>query len=108
MIDLRPPCPISRFPAPQRLEAGPMPSQYGFQLHHLGHTEQTRPEFGYQYEQGAVAAAQSNTRSCSPQRDVELMTQKQILGLEPVPRLEQVNDEKPEREQDRNHRSKMR
>jgi hypothetical protein len=73
-----------------------------------GHTDQVRPELGYQYEQGAVTTAQSNTRWCSPQRDVELMTQKQILGLKPAPRLEQVNDEKPEREQDRSHRSKMR
>ena len=32
---------------------------------------------------------QSKTRWCPPQSDVELMTEKQILGFKPAPRLEQ-------------------
>jgi hypothetical protein len=40
-----------------------------------------------------------------PQTDVELMAQKQVLGLKPTPRLEQIADEHTERVQDRKHRS---
>jgi hypothetical protein len=32
------------------------------------------------------------------------MTEKQILGLKPAPRLEQISDEHSERVQDRKHR----
>jgi hypothetical protein len=41
----------------------------------------------------------------TPQSDVELMTEKQILGFKPAPRLEQVGDEHSEYVQDRKHRS---
>ena len=54
---------------------------------------------------GSSIAAQSKTRRCSPQGDVELMAQKQILGLKPEPRLEQIADEHTERVLDRKHRS---
>jgi hypothetical protein len=49
-INLRPPCPISRFATPEHLEASTMPPQDGLRLNHLGHTEEARPEPGYQYE----------------------------------------------------------
>jgi hypothetical protein len=45
------------------------------------------------------------TRSYPPQGDVEPMTKKQILGFKPAARLEQVDDEHPERVEDRKHRS---
>jgi hypothetical protein len=48
---------------------------------------------------------QSKTRWCPPQSDGELMTEKQILGFKPAPRLEQVGDEHSKRVQDRKHRS---
>ena len=51
-----------------------------------------------------VTAAQSKTRRRTPQGDAELMTEKQVLGLKPAPRLEQVGDEHSERVQDCNHR----
>ena len=53
----------------------------------------------------AITAAQSKTRWCPPQGDVELMAKKQILSFKPAPRLEQVGDEHSERVQDRKHRS---
>jgi hypothetical protein len=40
-----------------------------------------------------------------PQGDVELMTEKKVLGLKPAPRLQHVGDEYSERAQDRKHRS---
>ena len=40
-----------------------------------------------------------------PQGDVELMTEKQILGFEPASRLEHVGDEHSEPMQDHKHRS---
>ena len=61
-IDLRPPCPISRFPTPERCKANAMPPQNGLRLNHLGHAEQARPEPGHPGEQRAVTAAQSTTR----------------------------------------------
>jgi PRC-barrel domain len=48
---------------------------------------------------------QSKTRWCPPQSDVELMTEKQILGFKSAPRLEQVGYKHSERVQDRKHRS---
>ena len=75
---------------------------------------QYRPAAGYvdrilksenPYQQRPVTATQSKARRCSPQSDVELMTEKQVLGLKPAPRLEQVGDEHSERAQDRKHRS---
>ena len=39
----------------------------------------------------------------APQGNVELMTEKQVLGFEPASRLEHVGDENHERMQGRNH-----
>jgi len=52
----------------------------------------------------AITAAQPKTRWCPPQSNIELMTEKQILGFKPTPRLEQISDEHYERMQDRKHR----
>jgi hypothetical protein len=103
-IDLRPPCPFSGFPAPESFEASAMPPKDRLRLNYLGYIEQTRPEPGYPYQQRPVTAAQSKTRRCLPQSDVELMTEKQILGFKPAPRLKQVGDEHSERVEDRKHR----
>ena len=99
-IDLRAPCPLSGFPAPESFEAGAMPPKNRFRLNHLGRTEQARPEPGHPYQQRPVTAAQSKTRRCLPPSDVELLTEKQILGFKPAPRLEQVGDDHSERVQD--------
>ena len=103
-IDLGTPCPISRFPPPEHFKTSAMPTQDGLRLYHLGRTKQARPELGHPYKQCAITAAKSKTRRCPPQSDVELMSEKQVLGFKPPPRLEQINDEHSEREHDRKHR----
>jgi hypothetical protein len=45
------------------------------------------------------------TRRRLPQSDVELTTEKQVLGFEPASRFEYVGDEHSERMQDHEHRS---
>ena len=65
-----------------------MPPQDGLRLNYLGHAEQARPEPGHPDEQGTVTAAKSKTRWSLPQSNGELMTEKQILGFKPDPRLE--------------------
>ena len=44
-INLRPP-----YQTPEHLEPSTMPPQDSLRLNHLGHTEEARPELGYQYE----------------------------------------------------------
>jgi hypothetical protein len=73
-------------------------------LHHLDRTNKARPEPSHPYEQCAITAAQPKTRWCPPQSNIELMTEKQIHGFKPTPRLEQISDEHYERMQDRKHR----
>jgi hypothetical protein len=77
-----------------------MPPQDCLRLNHLGRTKKAPPERGHPYEQRPVTAAQSKTRRCPPQSDGELMAEKQILGLKPPSRLEQINDERSECLQD--------
>ena len=84
MIDLRAPCPLSGFPAPESFEASAMPPKDGLRLNHLGHAEQGRPEPGDPYQQRPVTAAQSKTRRRTSQGDAELMTEEQVLGLKPA------------------------
>jgi hypothetical protein len=55
-IDLRPPCPLSGFPAPERFEARAMPPKDGLRLNHMGQVEQARPEPGHPYQQRPVTA----------------------------------------------------
>jgi hypothetical protein len=43
-INLRAPCPLSGFPAPESFEARAMPPKDGLRLNHLGHAEQARPK----------------------------------------------------------------
>src|SRR5436190_480702 len=87
-IDLWPSCPLSRFPAPERLEARTMPSKNGLRLGHLRGTEQARPKPGHPDQQRSVTAAQPKTRRRMPQGDAELMAKEQVLGFQPATRLE--------------------
>jgi hypothetical protein len=64
-----------------------MPSQDGLGLYYPGQTEQARPEPNHPYQQCPITAAQPQTRRRSPQCDVELMTEKQVLGFHPASRL---------------------
>jgi hypothetical protein len=49
---------------------------------------EARPEPAHQYEQYAIATAQSKTRWRSPQSDGKLMAEKQILSFKPAARFE--------------------
>ena len=46
-IALWPSCPLSRFPAPERLEARTMPAKNSLRLNHLRGTERARPKLGH-------------------------------------------------------------
>ena len=70
-----------------------MPSQDGLRLHDLGDIEQPGPNPRHPYRQRPVTAVQPQPRRRLPQCDVELMTEKQVLGFEPASRLECVGDE---------------
>ena len=94
-IDLRPPCPMSGFPAPESFEPCAMPPQDRLRLHHLGQIKQIGPNPRDPYQQRPVATVQPQTRRRPPQGDVELMTEKQVLGFQPASRLEYVGDEHP-------------
>src|SRR5215470_10632770 len=105
-IDLWPPCPLPRFPTPERRETRTMPAKDGLRLNDLRRTEQARPAPGHPDQQGPVTAAQPKARRRTPQRDAELMAEEQVLGFNPARRLEEVNDEHCERMQEREHRSR--
>jgi hypothetical protein len=77
-----------------------MPSQDNLRLNYLGHIEQTGPNPRHPYQQRPVTTVQPQTRRRSPQCDVELMTEKQVLGFKPKARLEYVGDECHEQVQD--------
>jgi hypothetical protein len=79
--------------------------KYSLRLNHLRSTEQARPEPGHPNQQRPITAAQPKTRRRRPQRNVELMTEKQVFSFKPAPRLEQVGDEQAEHVQYRKHRS---
>ena len=102
-IDLRAPCPLSRFPAPESFPARATPPKDRLRFNDLGRTEQARPELGHPDQQRPVTAAQSKASRCLPQNDVELMTEKQVLSFNPASRLEYVGDEHHEQVQDRKH-----
>ena len=103
-IDLWPPCPLARFPTPERRETRTMPAKDGLRLNDLRCTKQARPEPGHPDQQGPVTAAQSKTRRCTPQGDAKLMAKEQVLRFKSARRLEDVNDEHYERMQEREHR----
>src|SRR5260221_13369917 len=50
-IDLRAPCPLSGFPAPESFPARAMPPKDRLRLNDLGRTDQVRPEPGHPYQQ---------------------------------------------------------
>src|SRR5258707_1603608 len=104
MIDLRAPCTLAGFRSPESFDASAMPPKDRLRLNHLGHAKQARPEPGHPHQQSSITTAQSKTRRRTPQGDAELMSEKQVLGLKPAWRLEQVGDEHSERVQDCKHR----
>jgi hypothetical protein len=84
-------------------KAQAMPAKDGLRLNHPGRTEQAWSQPDHPDQQCAITAAKSKTTWCSPQSDVELMTEKHVFGFKPASRLEQANNENSERAQDRKH-----
>src|SRR5262245_49547312 len=72
--------------------------------HHLGQIKQIGPNPRDPCKQRPVTTVQPQTRR-RPRGDVELMTDKQILGFKPASRLEDGGDEPSTRMQDHKHRS---
>jgi hypothetical protein len=66
-IDLRPPCPISRLPTPEHLEARAMSPQDGLGLNNLRRAKKVWPEPGHPYEQRAITTKKSKTGWYPPQ-----------------------------------------
>jgi len=64
-----------------------MPSQDRLRLYDQGLIEQSGLNPRHPHQQRPVTTVQPQTRRSSPQCDVELMTEKQVLGFEPVSQL---------------------
>src|SRR6516165_10815986 len=92
-VNLRPPCPPLRFPAPIGAEPHPIPAQNRLRLYHPDRTSEVGPEPDQTNQNGTVDTAQSQPPWCIPQGNVELVAQEQILGLKSPTGLEQINDE---------------
>jgi hypothetical protein len=53
----------------------------------------------------ARAPTQPQTVRCTPQGNIELMPEKEILDFKPAPRPEQVGDKRHKQLEDRKHRA---
>src|SRR5680860_1520101 len=80
---------ITRFQTPKHFEPTRCQRRTVSGLNHLHLIKKARPKPRHPYEKSAIAATQSKTRRCPPHDDGLLMTEKQILGHKPAPRLEQ-------------------
>jgi hypothetical protein len=80
-----------------------MPPQDGGWLNNSGQTEQTWPHSGHPNHQGTVTSPKPERLRGSPQGDVELMTQKEVLDFKPAPWLEQIGYKRRKQVDDRKH-----
>ena len=80
-----------------------MPSQDRRRLNNLDHTKQARPQSRHPNQQRAINAARRQVCLSLPQSDIELMTEKEDLGLKPPPRFEQTGDEYRKQTDDREY-----
>src|SRR5262249_9682975 len=97
------PWPTARFPAPVGPKSSSMPPQDRVRLNDAGQTEQAWPEPGHPYQQRPVTPTKPLTVRCTPQRNVELMPEKDVLDFKPAPRPEQVRNKRPKQLEDRKH-----
>jgi len=72
-----------------------MPPQDRLRLNDAGQTEQVWPEPSHPYQQRSVTPAKLQTARCTPQGNIELMPDKEVLDVKLPPRPEQVGDEHP-------------
>jgi hypothetical protein len=81
-----------------------MPPQDGRRLNNSGQTDQGRPHSSHPNHQGPVTCPQPETWRGPPQRNIELMTQKEVLDFKPATRLEQIGYKRCKQVDDRKHR----
>jgi hypothetical protein len=81
-----------------------MPPQDRVRLNDAGQSEQTRPPSGHPNHQDTVTCPKPDTSWGSPQGDVELMTQKEVLDFKPAWWLEQIGYEGSKQVDNRKHR----
>lgn len=70
---------------PKDFEVSTMPTQDSLWLNHLDRIKNARPKPRDPYDERTITAMQAKTWRRPPQRDGELMAEKQILGLKPAP-----------------------
>src|SRR4030088_758871 len=81
-----------------------MPPQDRGRFNDTGQTEQARPQPARPSQQRAITGPQPQTWRSVPQGDVQLMTEKQVLGFKPASRLEQIGEIRSKQVGDREHR----
>ena len=82
-----------------------MPSQDRVRLTDARQTEQAWPEPSHPYQQCSVTPTKPQMVRYTPQGNIELMPEKEVLDFKLTPRPEQVGDERPEQLEDRKHRT---
>jgi len=100
-----PPWPTARFPAPIGPKPCPMPPQDRVGLNDAGQAEQAWPEPSHPDQQCPVTPAEPQTVRCTPQGNIELMSEKEVLDFKPAPRPKQVSDKRPKQPEVRKHRA---
>jgi hypothetical protein len=81
-----------------------VPAQHGLGLNHMDRANKTRPQSDHPNQKSSITAAQCRSRRRSPHCDIQLMSEKQILGFSSAARLEQVGNEHSECVADSKHR----
>jgi hypothetical protein len=82
-----------------------MPPQNRVGLNDAGQTEQAGPEPSHPHQQCPVTPAKPQTVRCTPQGNIKLMSEKEVLNFKPPPRPKQVSDKRPKQPEDRKHRA---
>jgi hypothetical protein len=83
----------------------PMPPQHRVRLNDAGQTEQAWPEPSHPDQQCPVTPAKPQTVRRTPQRNIELMPEKEVLDFKSSPRPEQISDKRPKQPEDHKHRA---
>jgi hypothetical protein len=69
-----------------------VPSQDRFGLNDAGQTNQAWPQTSHQYQQRSVTRTEPRMMRSTPQGNIELVPEKQVLNFNSAPRAERIND----------------
>jgi hypothetical protein len=78
-----------------------MPPQDRVGLNHAGQTQQAWPEPSHPDQQCTVTPPKPQAVRCTPQGNIELMSEKEVLDFKPLPRPKQVSEKRPKQPEDR-------